>query len=155
MAQAEINIDDFVNYESEYRSYVKKAHVSGGCLTGLCPFHEDKNNSFSVDLKTGMWHCFSEDIAGNFLDFYARIHSTSTKEAYKAILDKYREKRIDGPDQKIAISHGDCLEDARLLADGVREITPGVDITIASHEPFSGAHVGPGMLALFFRGTER
>ena len=28
-------------------------------------------------------------------------------------------------------------------------------ITICQHEPFSGAHVGPGMLGLFFRGTER
>ena len=26
---------------------------------------------------------------------------------------------------------------------------------LCQHEPFSGAHVGPGMLALFFRGKER
>jgi len=37
----------------------------------------------------------------------------------------------------------------------VRRVTPDVPITICQHEPFSGAHVGPGMLALFFRGTER
>ena len=77
------------------------------------------------------------------------------KKSVKALADKYREKKMDGPDQIICISHGDCLEDARTLAEYVREITPGIPITICQHEPFSGAHVGPGMLALFFWGKER
>ena len=58
-------------------------------------------------------------------------------------------------EQRICISHGDCLEDAEILAGLVRKITPECPITICQHEPFSGAHVGPGMLGLFFRGTER
>ena len=58
-------------------------------------------------------------------------------------------------DQRICISHGDCLEDAQYLADLVHKILPDIPITICMHEPFSGAHVGPGMLGLFFRGTER
>ena len=94
----EINIDDFVRYESEYRPHVKKAVVAGGKMTGLCPFHNDRNNSFSVDLKTGKWHCFSEEIGGNFLDFYGRIHGCDTKEAYQEILKqygKYEEKPTD------------------------------------------------------------
>ena len=77
------------------------------------------------------------------------------KRAIKALAEKYRDKRIDSPEQRICISHGDCLEDAETLAGLVREITPVIDITICQHEPFSGAHVGPGMLGLFFRGTER
>ena len=64
-------------------------------------------------------------------------------------------KRVRSGEQTICISHGDCLQDAELLASLVREITPEVPITICQHEPFSGAHVGPGMLGLFFRGTER
>ena len=59
------------------------------------------------------------------------------------------------PEQKIFISHGDCLDDANMLAGLVKKITPEVPITICQHEPFSGAHVGPGMLALFFWGVER
>ena len=42
-----------------------------------------------------------------------------------------------------------------MLAGLVKQITPGIPITICQHEPFSGAHVGPGMLGLFFRGVER
>ena len=48
-----------------------------------------------------------------------------------------------------------AYSDAEYLAGLVREITPDVPITICQHEPFSGAHVGPGMLGLFFRGVER
>ena len=58
-------------------------------------------------------------------------------------------------EQTVCISHGDCLNDAKVLASLVSSVTPDVPITICQHEPFSGAHVGPGMLGLFFRGIER
>ncbi len=77
------------------------------------------------------------------------------RRSIEALAAKYAEKRLDSPDQRICISHGDCLEDARLLEDLVHRITPDIPITICQHEPFSGAHVGPGMLGLFFRGKER
>ena len=77
------------------------------------------------------------------------------KAAIETVVKKYEEKRIDGPEQRVCISHGDCYADAEKLAELVRRVTPDVPITICQHEPFSGAHVGPGMLALFFRGTER
>ena len=77
------------------------------------------------------------------------------KKAIAALLEKYKEKRTKGSSPLIYISHGDCLEDAEQLAAGVIEISPDAVITICQHEPFSGAHVGPGMLGLFFHGTER
>ena len=77
------------------------------------------------------------------------------RKSIELLVKFYDEKRLDSPDQKICISHGDCLADAQLLAEMVKKITPDVPITICQHEPFSGAHVGPGMLGLFFRGKER
>ncbi len=77
------------------------------------------------------------------------------KRAIEGLVKKYEEKRIDSDEQRICISHGDCLEDAQTLAEMVQAVTPGVPITICMHEPFSGSHVGPGMLGLFFRGKER
>ena len=50
-----LNIDDFVNYREEYSSIIKKCKISGNRLIGLCPFHNDNNPSFSVDLTTGQW----------------------------------------------------------------------------------------------------
>ena len=77
------------------------------------------------------------------------------RKAIETLAKKYEEKRIKSGEQRICISHGDCLEDAEILAGLVRKITPECPITICQHEPFSGAHVGPGMLGLFFRGIER
>lgn len=77
------------------------------------------------------------------------------KNAINAIAEKFREKRMETDDDTVCISHGDCLDEAKTLADLVTKIDPGAKITICQHEPFSGAHVGPGMLALFFWGKER
>lgn len=82
------DIDRIVDYRSEY-SVIKKAKVTGDQMIGLCPFHDDSNNSFSVNLKTGQWHCFAEDRGGNFLDFYAELNGCDTKEAYRQIMEKY------------------------------------------------------------------
>ena len=56
---------------------------------GRCPFHHEKTGSFHVDLKTGKWNCFGCGESGNFVSFWAKYHGVDTKEAYKAILDKY------------------------------------------------------------------
>ena len=77
------------------------------------------------------------------------------KKSIEALVQKYEEKRMETGEQHVCISHGDCLQDAETLASMVKSITPEVPITVCQHEPFSGAHVGPGMLGLFFRGKER
>ena len=41
------------------------------------------------------------------------------------------------------------------LAKRVCEICRPKEMIVCPHEPFTGAHVGPGMLALYFFGNER
>lgn len=89
MGIPEKDIDSFVDYKSEYQACIKKARPGGSGLVGLCPFHDDHNNSFSVDLKTGKWHCHAEGTGGNFISFWAKLHNVDNKEAYKQILKKY------------------------------------------------------------------
>lgn len=84
-----VDLDRIVDYRAEYTAVIDKYKITGDNLTGLCPFHQDTNNSFSADLKTGKWHCFSEDEGGNFVSFWAKLHGISTGDAYKAILEKY------------------------------------------------------------------
>lgn len=89
MGIPEKDIDSFVDYKSEYQACIKKARPGGSGLVGLCPFHDDHNNSFSVDLKTGKWHCHAEGTGGNFISFWAKLHNVDNREAYKQILKKY------------------------------------------------------------------
>ena len=94
----EVDIDRIVDYRSEYWAYIKKPKISGHSMIGLCPFHDDHNTSFSVDLQTGKWHCHAEDIGGNFISFYARVNNVDNGEAYKQICEKYgvdRERQDD------------------------------------------------------------
>ena len=77
------------------------------------------------------------------------------KKAIEALADMYEKKQLGAEHRLVAISHGDCPEEAELLSQRVRAIAEPKELIIVPHEPFSGAHVGPGMLALFFYGTER
>lgn len=77
------------------------------------------------------------------------------KKALAAIVEEYRKTVIDPEKQRVAISHGDCEEEANLLADMIFSAAKPKELIVAPHEPFTGAHVGPGMLALFYHGKKR
>lgn len=85
----------------------------------------------------------------------ARGKYRGRKKAMQAIVEEYRNYVEDAENQRVAISHGDCLEEAQVLADMVCAVAKPKQLIIAPHEPFTGAHVGPGMLALFFHGKTR
>jgi DegV family protein with EDD domain len=77
------------------------------------------------------------------------------KKAIDAIVEMYRTRVVDAQNHRIAISHGDCEEEALELGRRICEIAAPNELIICPHEPFTGSHVGPGMLALFFFGTAR
>ena len=77
------------------------------------------------------------------------------KKAIDAIVELYRKRAIDAESRRVGITHGDCPEEAELLAKRICEIAQPKELIVVPHEPFTGAHVGPGMLALFFFGDER
>ena len=52
------------------------------------------------------------------------------------------------------IGNADCLQDAQLLADMIRE-RGAKDIIIEYYDLCTVSHVGPGTLALFFWGKDR
>ncbi|MDQ5900334.1 MAG: CHC2 zinc finger domain-containing protein [Candidatus Rickettsiella isopodorum] len=50
--------------------------------TALCPFHSDKNPSFSVEFKHGLFFCFSCGASGgDLIDFYRLMTGTSFTKA--------------------------------------------------------------------------
>lgn len=77
------------------------------------------------------------------------------KAALKAIADIYAETAIDAKDGIVFISHGDCLDDANLLADMIKENSGATVQLITNVGPVIGSHSGPGTLALFFLVNKR
>lgn len=85
----------------------------------------------------------------------ARGKHRGKKKALAAIVEEYKNSVIDAGNQRVAISHGDCEEEAKALAEQICAVAKPKELIIAPHEPFTGAHVGPGMLALFYHGKKR
>ena len=66
------------------------------------------------------------------------------------------ERTVEKPEEQVIfISHGDCIEDAQIVAQMVREKLKVKDIVINYIDPVIGGHSGPGTVALFFLGTVR
>ncbi|MBP3412826.1 MAG: DegV family protein [Oscillospiraceae bacterium] len=77
------------------------------------------------------------------------------KNSLKALAEKMAATAIDPANQTIFIGHGDCREDAELLAQMIKDSCGYKDIHIGYVGPVIGAHSGPGTIALFFIGSGR
>jgi ABC-type multidrug transport system fused ATPase/permease subunit len=65
------------------------------------------------------------------------------------------EKRLLDPSLPMFISHGDCEEDAKFVAEEVTKRT-GAEVKLISYVgPVIGSHTGAGVIALCFVGKER
>lgn len=84
----QIDLDSILDYRQEY-SDIENQTITGDSLTGLCPFHGDRNASFSVNLTNGMYHCFACGAAGNYIKYRATKAGISTKDAYLQILREH------------------------------------------------------------------
>lgn len=77
------------------------------------------------------------------------------KASLNALADKLMETAEDPANTPIFISHGDCEEEARYLADIIKQ-KGGNDVTLITNVgTVIGAHSGPGTMALFFIAKQR
>lgn len=78
------------------------------------------------------------------------------KNSLSALAKEMEKTFIEGENEEIFIGHGDCFEDACVLRDMVQERFPTIKkISIDNIGPVIGSHAGPGVIALYFWGTER
>ena len=66
-----------------------KRHENNHAI-GLCPFHDDRNPSFSVDLTTGKWKCHSTSCgkSGGLLAFSREVGERLPDEIYREFMDE-------------------------------------------------------------------
>lgn len=56
-----------------------------GQISLLCPFHDDRQPSLSVNLDRKLFHCFACQAKGDILDFVARIEQLSLPDAARIV----------------------------------------------------------------------
>src|SRR4051812_3506948 len=61
----------------------------GSRWTGLCPFHDERTPSFSVDGERGFYHCFGCSASGDAIGFVQEIESLTFAEALESLADRY------------------------------------------------------------------
>jgi len=57
------------DYFDLFGPHVEKLNRRGDQAIGLCPFHDDHNPSFSLNVRTGQWICFACGRDGNWNTF--------------------------------------------------------------------------------------
>ncbi|MGN1373119.1 MAG: DegV family protein [Candidatus Coproplasma sp.] len=76
------------------------------------------------------------------------------KKAISKLVELFKDRVIDPENQHIAIAHADCLEEAEQLAEMIKE-AGAKEVIINMYDLCTGAHIGPGTIALFFMGKKR
>ncbi len=78
------------------------------------------------------------------------------KASIDAMFEKAKKTMLNAPkDTTVFISHGDCEDDAKHLADRLQNELEVKDIRIGYVGSVIGSHSGPGTLAVFYLGTQR
>ena len=77
------------------------------------------------------------------------------KRSIFSLADKVAKSIIDPEKQTIFISHGDCIEDAKLLAKLISDKINVKDYVFNYIDPVIACHSGPDTLAVFYYGLER
>jgi len=82
---------------------------------GLCPFHDDKNPSLSINPEKNLWQCFGCGAAGDAIRFVELFDKVAFPEAVKRLSSsdiKSSKAKKPVPDKKAALS----VKDHKLLA---------------------------------------
>jgi len=84
--------------------------------------------------------------------FYSKTIGRS--RAIDLLARQYNRLVKEPENQVVGIAHADCEEDAKALAELLKQKKPPKEILTVMYEPVTGSHVGPGTLALFFMGDD-
>lgn len=66
-------LDTKVDYKDEYLPLLVEPKISGDEVSAICPYHDDGNPSFSLNLKTGQYQCHGCGHNGNIITFLTEL----------------------------------------------------------------------------------
>ncbi len=62
---------------------------SGVRFTGLCPFHDERSPSFSVNAQDKLYHCFGCGVGGDVIKFVEEKEGLAFPDAVEALAERY------------------------------------------------------------------
>lgn len=69
-----------------YQTQIPSLRINGKPeALGLCPFHDDRHPSLSVNVETGLFNCFSCGEGGDVFKFYMKLHGVDFPTALRDI----------------------------------------------------------------------
>ena len=77
-----IDMADLVGAKTELRR-------SGGSLMGLCPFHEERSPSFSINAEKKVYYCFGCEASGDAIGFVMETEALDFAGALELLADRY------------------------------------------------------------------
>lgn len=78
------------------------------------------------------------------------------KKSLSRLIETVTSSILNPEEQTLYVAHCDCEEEARFVANAIKEKVPALkDVYICMYDFCTGAHVGPGTIALFYQGVER
>lgn len=84
------------------------------------------------------------------------IHKVRGRKHSLARMIELTQEYIDSSfEQVIFISHGDCIEEAKLVGEELKKLLKVKEVVYSYVGPVIGAHSGPGTIAVFFQGFKR
>ena len=99
--------------------------------TGLCPFHDERSPSFSVQSEEKLYHCFGCQVGGDLFDFVVAIENVDFPTAVESLAERYgvEVKREDEDPQaeerrKARIRLTELMERSAAFYSGVFEDAP-------------------------------
>lgn len=106
------NIDDIldnVDMIDVIEEYIDLKELKNNQFIGVCPFHDDKNPSFSVNPEKGVYHCFGCGASGNLITFLENIENKDFTFAVKKLSKisgiPYRTKELTAEEKKLKRRH--------------------------------------------------
>ena len=70
---------------------------AGQNFVGICPFHGDKDPSFTVNQGKQMFHCFGCKVGGDLFAFWMAYHQVTFPQAMQDLAEKYQVTLPKGP----------------------------------------------------------
>lgn len=69
--------------------HVNMRRAGGGRMKGICPFHEERSPSFTVETAKNLWHCFGCQRGGDVFTFLAELEGMRFPEAAEVLARRY------------------------------------------------------------------